>query len=248
MKNPLKLLLILSFSVGCQPQKEIIRETVIVSNRTNQMGGVDEAGGGSGVNGKPLDEFIDRQFDQKPAYRNVVRPIIERLKQGYPELAADFIHLSKRRDWYFVPGELERIPQLILGAYAKYEQYALQDTNKIWIDNKEYSQMSERSQGILLVHELTMGVRLLKYKHGQDRCIANATQFLFESDGESKYRSAFKSCTSQYPIVDGVTKDQSFRLNNEDYEVIRRIVSFLIQEEIDFEEVRHLIRNHHIRD
>lgn len=248
MKKLNFLFLVFSLFFGCQPQKETVKETVILSDRSNQTGGVDEAGGGSGINGKPLDEFIDRQFDKKNAYAKIVVPIIQKLQTGFPELAADFIHLTQRRDWYFVPGQLDKIPQVVLGAYAKYDQYALQDTNKVWIDDIEYKIMNERSQGILIVHELVMGVRLLKYKHGQDRCIANITKILFEENGADKYKLAFKQCVIQYPIIDGVSKDQSFKLNNDDYELIRRIVSFLIQDEIDYDEVRYLIKSNNIRD
>lgn len=231
---------------SCQPQKEIIRETVLVKER-QQTGGVDDAGGGNGIDGKPLDEFIDRNFAKKSVYINVVEPVIEKLKIGFPELAADFIHLTNRRDWYFVPGELEKIPNQILGAYAKLDQYALQDTQKVWIDNISYEKMNERSQGILLLHEMMIGVRLLKYKHKLDLCIADSTRLLFENKDVNKYKEAFNKCVKTYPFLDGITKDESFQLDKDDYELIRRIVSFLILDEIDYDELRHLIKDYKVR-
>jgi hypothetical protein len=246
MKNIAFLIYILVMAQSCQPQKEVIKETVLVKEG-QQTGGVDDAGGGNGIDGKPLDEFIDRNFAKRPVYKNIVTPIIEKLKIGFPELAADFVHLTNRRDWYFVPGELEKIPNQILGAYAKLDQYALQDTRKVWIDNLSYEKMNERSQGILLLHELMMGVRLLKYKHKQDLCIADSTVLLFDIDGINKYKESFKKCVSTYPFLEGISKDESFQLDKDDYELIRRIVSFLILEEIDYDELRHLIKDYKVR-
>ena len=42
---------------SCQGPKEIIRETQVVSPNQAQ-GGIDQTGGGNGINGTPLEKFI----------------------------------------------------------------------------------------------------------------------------------------------------------------------------------------------
>lgn len=248
---PLRILILMicwGFFTSCNPKQETIRETIIIKPPENNPGGkVDDGGGGSGTSGKTLDEFIDREIQKRAPYVNVVKPVIEQLKNSFPELAADLIHITIRRNWYFVPGELEKIPQNILGAYAKMDQYALQDTRKIWIDDIQYKQMEERSQGALILHELIMGVRLMKYKHRQDHCMAEAAKVLLVPNSESEYRKKISECSKTYPILDGFNGDEGFNLNKGDYEVIRGIVSHLLAETIDVDEVKFLIDNYGVR-
>lgn len=244
------LLVVLSLAgfSGCQQQKEIIHETQIVSP-TQAQGGTDQTGGGNGIGGIPLDKFIF-PVQEKTSYKNYVTPIMNRLSKAFPRLAADFYHISQNRDWYFVPAPLTEISGKILGTYAPTDQLALQDLNKIWIDKIKFEAMAEEDQGVLLVHEIMMGIRLLKYKERQDLCIAKAAVAMLNTENEKageEYRVEKKYCRSTYPVLDG-TQNTSFSLGKDDYDLIRKLVSRLIRTQIDTEEVKSLIDAYHFRD
>ena len=236
------------FASGCQPQKEtIVEKTVVIDGKSQQTGGVNEGGGGNGVNGIPLDAFIDRNFDQNEAYKLKVQPLIAILSKKIPRLAADFYHLTHQRDWYFVPGQLESIPQNILGSYTKTDQFALQDLNKVWIDKLQFEKMSLENQGILLVHELMMGVRLMQFKHRQDKCIAKAALAVFEENGLKKYSEDKKYCRETYPIIDGL-QNEKFNLTSLDYDMIRKVVALIDRAQPDTDEAEAIIKAYKLRD
>jgi len=233
---------------GCQPQKEtIVERTVVVDGKSQQTGGVNEGGGGSGIDGIPLDAFIDRNFDQNEAYKLKVQPLIQTLAKKFPRLAADFYHLTHQRDWYFVPGQLEAIPQNILGSYTKTDQFALQDLNKVWIDKLQFEKMSLENQGILLIHELMMGVRLMQFKHRQDKCIAKAALIIFQDNGLKKYSEDKKYCRDTYPIIDGL-QNEKFNLTALDYDMIRKVVALIDRAQPDADEAEAIIKAYKLRD
>jgi hypothetical protein len=231
---------------SCQQPKEIIRETVIVSDRSQQTGGTDQVGGGNGLDGTPLDAFI-QDIQKNSGYKNKIVPLIQKLSITFPRLAADMYHLSQQRDWYFVPGKLEAISQNILGTYAPTDQIALQDTNKVWIDKNQFNVMNEDNQAILLLHELIMGVRLMQHKHRQDQCIAKAAILLFSENGTEKYSKEKTFCRNTYPMIEG-TVNEKFDPKAINYDKIRRVVSLLAQEEIDIAEIKALFKNYKIRE
>ena len=175
--------------------------------------------------------------------------MLQKISIGFPRLAADFYHISQNRDWYFVPSSLSEISSKILGTYAPTDQLALQDLNKIWIDRIKFEQMTEEDQGVLIIHEIMMGIRLLKYKEKQDLCIAKATLFLLKQDneGEENYRREKQFCRNTYPVFDG-TQNTNFNLSKNDYDLIRKLVSKLLMSEIDFEEIKSLIETYQFRD
>jgi hypothetical protein len=248
MKTQFLILIVLFITVqSCQQPKEIVRETVVVSNRSQQTtGGTDQVGGGNGIDGIPLDAFI-QDIQKNSGYKNKIEPLIQKLSTLYPQLAADIYHLSHQRDWYFVPGKLAAISQNILGTYAPTDQIALQDTNKIWIDKNQFSIMNEDNQAVLILHELIMGVNLLQYKHRQDQCIAKAAILLFSENGPEKYSNEKKFCRNTYPMIEG-TANEKFDPKAINYDKIRRVVSVLIQDEIDIAEIKALFKNYKIRE
>jgi hypothetical protein len=244
-----QFLILLSFLISllsCQQPKEIIRETVVVSDRSQQTGGTDQVGGGNGIDGIPLDAFI-QDVHKNTGYKNKIEPLIQKLSVSYPQLAADMYHLTYQRDWYFVPGKLEAISQNILGTYAPTDQIALQDTNKVWIDKNQFNIMSEENQAILILHELIMGVRLMQHKHKQDQCIAKAALLLFLENGAEKYAKEKIFCRNTYPMIEG-TVNEKFDPKAINYDKIRRVVSLLTQEEIDIAEIKAIFKNYNIRE
>ena len=242
-KSNLILAVVFTVLSGCQPPGQTTASGGAVKIQgTNpgsagggsMQGGTDNAGGGNAIENQTLDSFI-QPLAQHEAYQKIVLPIINELSVKYPRLAADFYHIATNRDWYFLPIELQEISRNILGTYATTDQVALQDLNKLWINSKIFNQMELRQQGILIVHEIIMGIRLMKYKDRQDRCIAKAGLFMISSNSEevkeNQYKEEKKFCRKTYPIVYGI-QDTGFKLNKDDYDLIRKLVAKIIAQTI----------------
>ncbi len=249
MKIVFQLFLLIAF-FSCQPTNKetiLIKTEPVVLTPPETKGGTDSVGGGNGVNGIPLDAFIKRDFYKSKAYEIVIRPIIKVLSVRFPRMAADFYHITMQRDWYFVPGEVSAISKNILGSYAVTDQLALQDLNKVWINNIVYEKMTFENQGILVLHEIIMGIRLMEFQHRQDKCLAKAALEIYKENGFNLYQNEKNSCRKTYPQFDGLS-DTHFQLVSNDYDIIRRIVSMLLDKnEIDIVEVNALIETYKVR-
>jgi hypothetical protein len=231
-----------------------------------QLGGTSSNGGGNGIRGKVLESYIVRDLNRKSYYVAFIQPLIEKLSTEYPDLAADVVYITNERDWYFIPAELDEISKTILGTYAPTDQYALQDLNKVWINSLLFDQIqSDADKATLIVHEIVMGIRLMQFKNKQDQCIAKAARVLIdfgidgdplknvnnskkttEEERQSDYTSKKAECRKTYPLIIGVQK-QKFNLVNEDYDLIRKIVSLLVLEKPDIKEVKSLIEANNFR-
>lgn len=241
-------LLAFLFAASCDKHVTVIQAAPVTESQRNelQQGGTDNTGGGNGIEGKPLDDYI-LSIRELSAFSNVVQPLINDLSQNYPELAADFYHLSIERDWYFVPTDLDQISKNILGIYARTDQIALQDLNKIMVDSNLFTEMKEHDQAILLVHEIVMGIRLLKFKHTQDLCMAKAARILVIENASSKYADQKKKCRETYPFIPG-TQSEKFSLNSDDYDFIRKLVKKITAPEINYPELKSLIEDNKFRN
>lgn len=244
-------MLIISLVLIWSCQKTVhVTEVKNADPNPSQMGGTDNAGGGNGISGKPLDTFIETNFTQIPAFAQVISPLIRKLKEIDPKVAGDFYHLALNRDWYFVPVRLDMISGKILGSYAKTDQLALQDLNKIWVNSIIYNEMDVKNQAALIVHEFMMGLRLIQYQHRQDLCIAESSDLLLKGlqpEDMKLYQQAKASCRNTYPKVVGSISGQ-FSLNADDYDLIRKITALLLTEEpSNMQEAVLLIRSTKLR-
>lgn len=224
--------------------KVIEKETEISSalNQNNNSGGTDSTGGGNSINGKPVDDYI-LNLRKLDAYDQHLKPLVLKLEINYPSLAADFKHLIHRRMWYFVPGDINAISSSILGTYAKTDQLALQDLNKVWVDNNLFQKMESRSQAVLIVHEIVMGIKLMQFKSKQDLCIAKAARVLEEENllkTQEKYFLEVDFCTKNYPLIPGL-QSENFALNKNDYDYIRMLVYKIMAEQPYYNELKTLI-------
>ncbi|MFN8846498.1 MAG: hypothetical protein ACK5V3_01855 [Bdellovibrionales bacterium] len=239
------LIFILSFFlISCHGQRTIVQNNTISQQPT--PGGTDNTGGGSGIDGKTFEDYIERDITKLPSFQKVVFPIFEKIKLSSPNLAADFYHIAHQREWYFVPGPVKKISESIIGAYSKSEQLALQDLNKVWIDRKLFSEMSENAQGNLILHEIIMGIRLMQYQDKMDQCIARMSIYALNPETMKNYKEKKFKCRRSFPRVPGFEK-QSFNLNKNDYDTVRKIVVLLDKVEPDVEEVLSIIESHGIR-
>lgn len=225
MKTTFLILFGLSFALlSCQ--KETIREVVY---RNNEDGGIDGAGGGNGYcptnqTCKPLESF--RVDILKHTDYDLVKNLLLTLAKVFKPLAADMLHLLKNRGWYFVPGELNRIPSSRIGVAFATDQLALQNLREVWFNQLLYTPMETSDRKNLIVHELVMGLRLLTFSNVVDICIANATRELISIEGEvlessSEYSKKYKECMNIGLPLGNNSHEQKIKLSQEDYANIR---------------------------
>lgn len=182
-----------------------MRETVIVreSGGNNKPSGTVDGGGQNGVGGKRLEDWVV-ELPEQAEYKDIVKPLIENLRPCYLPLAADLVYLSTNvRKWYFVPVELSEIPAVRLGTpFAKSQQFAIQNYQDIWVDSRYYEKMPPGERAGLIVHELVVGVKLLKDHYPEERCLAAVTlQALMGKKKDSELEEARNKCREMYPRI-----------------------------------------------
>jgi len=174
------------------------RETVVLREQTP---GTVDGGGANGVGGKPLGGWALRSIGDLAEYKDIVRPILENLTKCFVPLAADMMHISERRTWFMVPVALNEIPKARLGAPFTTDQYAIQSYEEIWINSKLYDAMNSEGRADLLLHELVVGVRILKDAHTVERCLAAVKVRAIQGTQNSEVESANNDCYSKYPRI-----------------------------------------------
>lgn len=249
MKN-IKLCLAFMISLvalGCQPEvtREVIRDSSPTSSPNNMdspQGGVDDGGGGNGVNNKPLEAYAKRLQDVG-VFQTMVLPIIQKVAETHPRFASDMAHIALNRKWYFLPVELNKLPSQAIGVSfsdADLQQMALQNLNAVWINSKLFdASASDEDRGMLVLHEIIMGIRLMKYKNALDNCYSEvALQGITDPKKHSKSRD---TCAATYAfgksdaLVPGINKIQ---LSKDDYDNIRELGLELWQNRGEISEVQ----------
>ncbi len=222
---------------GCQQNEKIIIKEVGASPSPSlpdlsQEGGSD-TGGENGIGCSdnktcgPLESFQVDVYEREE-FKTFIDPIIQKLGKIYRPLAADLIHLSRERRWYFVPVELNKIPAQKIGVSFKTDQLALHKKKEIWISSVFYDKMEMRKKAILLLHELVMGINLMKFQNPVDQCLAEAAKNLIDPGNESDYRFARTVCMrdSDSNILD----PRGIYLDGEDHSNIRDLTKILMDE------------------
>jgi hypothetical protein len=184
----------------------------VVSTSTAHAGGVN--GGGENVwHGRPLEDYIIKP-ETLEAYQKIVKPIQPKITAE--NLALRFIQdWALQKTWYFVPGPLEKLPAGKIGSAVPAEQGALQDFDAIWIDSDLYSQMSPDNQAKLILHEMLMAVKLLRFEGRENQCKATYINAEYATPG----------------VCDSYTNSragQPSELTPTDYNEIRKTVLILL--------------------
>lgn len=172
-----------------------------------------DSGGGNTYRGLPLESYIQKPEDL-PAFQSLVKPILAKIN---PYTAGVLEHVLKKKTWYFVPGKLSELPASKIGSAVKVEQGALQDFRQVWVASEIFEAMEARDQARLLMHELLMGFRLLRFDSVQNECVA------FDGD--------VGSCANLGEKLRGAPSD----LTEKDYANIRAAVAevFEVYEKFD---------------
>ncbi len=237
--------------LACQANKETVVEKHYMPTSAEAplppppkagFGGIDGAGGGNGVEGKPLESF---QVDLKTisAFQKVRSQIIEKLIAKMPRLAAELLHIAEERNWYIIPIELSKLPSVQIGAYFPTEQFALQGTKEIWMNDLYFSKMTSLDQEKLILHELLMGVRLLEFSNVLDQCLIGIAVDKLSSSDQEKYLQERSTCFRQNrhaaELGDAVGIGRAIQLSDEDYRTIRHLTGVLMEkpEDLDAKEL-----------
>lgn len=242
MNKTLLLLISMLSLVACQPSKEVIRE-VSVPGATEagvplKAPGTVDSGGGNGLRGRPLESYkVDIRSSEE--YQTKVLPIIQGLARNHARLASDLLHIARERRWYLIPGDLRLIPSERIGVHFGTEQLALQNLGEIWMNAKSYGAMqTDDDRAILLVHELLMGVILMRYQDSLDECLSSVAVFEVITKPELSYRQMRADChTANLGITrtDPRGLGRKITLSEDDYLNLRDLTSRLWESKGDID-------------
>ncbi len=247
--NLLALIATSMMLIACQGQpNEVVREIVRepMQNSQQNQGGVDDGGGGNGVNGRPLESFAKR-IAEIPAFSPHVLPIIQKINEIHPRFASDMIHIATNRTWYLIPVELNKLPSQVVGISISdkdLQQLALQTLSHVWINSRFFENFpgGDEDRARLLLHEIIMGIRLMKYQGSLDQCYSEIAGLALDSSRSADHRKLREACAQKYSleisensVIPGLGR--RIDLSKEDYDNIRQLVVILWQEKGDVSKV-----------
>jgi len=152
-------------------------------NNGQEKLGTGDSGGGNLYKGRPIESYrVD--ITQHPAYKNKIAPIVQTLtdinrgahgkQMSHPDLGRMFLSILQKRTWYLIPGTLDTLPRERTGIAIPTDQGALQGPQEIWINSLLFNSMEENEQATLILHEILMGIRILKFASTQAQCLGFA--------------------------------------------------------------------------
>lgn len=254
MKNNFSLLILLTLLTACQPgpggnpsgKGSPTTSGPRQGNNGGQPGPAD-TGGANGTRGK-LFEGYNKKIEDLSLFKDSISLILNKVARVLPELAGEMLYVLREKSWMFLPVSLDQIPNDFLGVHIKHEvvnQFALQDLQEVYVDQKLFDEMNLKDQTILMVHEMMMGVRQMEFASKKNNCIAEATRFAFKNPG--KYKEERYHCNNTVnEIASGLEdhfKQKTFTLHKEDYKQIRQMTVKIMSdiENMDANELKTLV-------
>lgn len=182
--------------------------------------GTMDSGGGNTLLGEPLEHYIIHPRELE-AYKAGIKPLIEaKALEGSP-LKRQLEYVLDKKTWYALPVELTKIPAEKIGSAVGTDQGILQDFNQVWIDQHNFDGLkSTESQSLLLMHELLMGIKLLRFD-----LRANC---LIKSNGNTPQDFY---CKETYPSV---PRGKPSDLTAKDYAQIRAVAKKIMENGASF--------------
>lgn len=135
--------------------------------------GTGDGGGGNTCEGRPIESY-SFQIENSEAYKTYIQPRIKTLLENQTDISRLITSSIRDKKWYLLPCDLARLPDEKIGSAVQTEQAALQTFSEVWMSEKLFSAMSVRDQADLLLHEMLMGLRLLKLDSLKNQCRAFA--------------------------------------------------------------------------
>ncbi|NQZ01824.1 MAG: hypothetical protein HRT45_14270 [Bdellovibrionales bacterium] len=203
--------LAVAFLVACQPADRRI-ETI----------GTGDGGGGNTCKGKPFESYA-LDVENHEAYKTHIAPKLEQMGEA-SQIRQVLTHAVSTKTWFLMPCEFNKLSAEKIGTLSKNQQGALQSMEEVWLSqpaledefgNKVY-EGAELDFAKLIVHEMLMSIRLLKFESAKNKCLALAP--------DSNY------CNNTDEARSGAPKD----LTDEDYSDIREATTkFFEQTNLD---------------
>lgn len=195
MKLNTKYLIVILSILSLTCESFSFEVTRIIANEAGTVGG----GGGSYYKNKPIESYYGNPKQTK-AYKEHLKPMMAKLKtfRSVP-LDLLFDYVLTKKTWYFVPGPLQQLPVGATGAFVSDNQGILQNFKAVWVNidifnDKEaltqiYSRYQEQIreifqeelnaskeltlselQAMMILHELFMGIKILKFESDMTIC------------------------------------------------------------------------------
>lgn len=227
---------ILLLVISCAPQGQNVNSVTNKTDRNNAfptpaspMGGVDDGGGGSAVNGRPLESYAVNMLN-RDEINQIILPVITKLSVQSPQIASEMFYTLVNKTWYIINAPLDVLPKEMTGTFFKTDQVAIQNRSDVWINEGLFEKMSFDDRALLILHELIMGVKILNFATPLEQCFAIAEEFEFKNNNV-KFNEARSLCRKKYklsPITDIVQIKETIKLSSEDYGMIRKLTISLI--------------------
>jgi len=128
-----------------------------------------DRGGGNAHEGRSIESYIQDPKNLK-AYTDYIQPLRSRLSTG--GLDPLFENVLNRKTWYFIPEGLPSLNGNEIGVPVTSSQVALQNFSSVWVDQKEFLKLSTEDQANILLHEVLMGIKLLRFQSLKEQCEA----------------------------------------------------------------------------
>lgn len=155
---------------------------IACSNIKSNNGTVDGGGGGNKICGRPIDAFRIN-ITELPEYKKYIDPLFQYFNSSaYPgcrncqahnfAVGAHISYMIFKKGWYVVPCSLTQISKEKIGSIYDTEQVAIQTHDDIWMDQEKFNSLSEQDRGLMLFHEIVMGIKILKYDSYFNQCNA----------------------------------------------------------------------------
>jgi hypothetical protein len=197
------LAITLTFFVSCTPRGQNPNPGTSPESPLhppNSEGTVD-SGGGNTFMGKPLEAYVV-DVRRLQAFDDFIRPIIESNALQGSRLKNAFDSIIDKKSWYFVPSELKQLPSEKIASAVGADQAALQDFKQVWVNKNIFDKMSQQDQAILIVHEMLMGLRLLRFDSNLNECLAFQTEKDKDSFCQNSYSREIRGKPSDLSVAD----------------------------------------------
>lgn len=173
----LTISLTLTFFVGCNTRKQAEGSLGTggapsdTKTDGNKSAGTVDSGGGNTFMGKPLESYVIKVRDL-PAFKDHVDAIIESEALKESDIKRVIYAILDKKTWYLIPAELKQLPADKVASAVGSDQAALQDFRQIWLNQTIFNDMESFQQATLIVHEIVMGLKLLKLDSALFECRA----------------------------------------------------------------------------